>query len=232
MSPSSKGSPHSGQNLGGLVGSAGSQPHLSHLYWGTPAGFFVPHSAQNLPLLDAPQVGQVQAPSADALGGSGFLAPHSGQNLPVATLPQAQVQLSPAGAAGCAGAAGAGCAGALCTGCAACCCPIWNSAWGFIPPAAPAIPMPIKPMVAPPSLAAAACIALAWAPTRCAAARVGSRKAALRCISLIICSSSSDALILDTPRETISMPLRSRHLAERTSLRASASSRVWAGTAE
>ena len=29
-SPSSKGSPHSGQNLGGWAGSAGSQPHLSH----------------------------------------------------------------------------------------------------------------------------------------------------------------------------------------------------------
>ena len=31
MSPSSKGSPHSGQNLGGCCGSAGSQPHLSQM---------------------------------------------------------------------------------------------------------------------------------------------------------------------------------------------------------
>ena len=65
-----------------------------------------------------------------------------------------------------------------------------------------------------------------------AAAMVGSRKAALRCSSLIICSSSSLALTLDTPKETISMPLRSRHLAESTSLRASAISPVWAGSAE
>ena len=93
MSPSSKGSPHSGQNLGGLVGSAGSQPHLSHLYCGMPAGFFAPHSAQNLPLFTAPQLHT--QPSGL---GSGFFAPHSGQNLPVATAPQAHFQL-PAGAA-------------------------------------------------------------------------------------------------------------------------------------
>ena len=31
MSFASNGSPHSGQNFGGLVGSSGSQPHLSHL---------------------------------------------------------------------------------------------------------------------------------------------------------------------------------------------------------
>ena len=31
ISLSSKGSPHSGQNLGGWAGSSGSQPHLSHL---------------------------------------------------------------------------------------------------------------------------------------------------------------------------------------------------------
>ena len=90
MSPLSKGSPHSGQNLGGLVGSAGSQPHLSHLYWGTPAGFLAPHSVQNLPLFTVPQ--------AHFQPSSGFLAPHYGQNLPVATAPQAHFQL-PAGAA-------------------------------------------------------------------------------------------------------------------------------------
>ena len=31
ISPSSNGSPHSGQNFGGCSGSSGSQPHLSHL---------------------------------------------------------------------------------------------------------------------------------------------------------------------------------------------------------
>ena len=106
ISPSLNGSPHSGQNFGGWVGSSGSQPHLSHLYFGVPAGFFVPHSAQNLPLFSLPQVGQVQ-PSA-----SGFFAPHSGQNLPVAVLPHCGQIQAPAGAAG-AAAAGAGC-------CAAC----------------------------------------------------------------------------------------------------------------
>ncbi len=54
ISPSLNGSPHSGQNFGGWVGSSGSQPHLSHLYFGVPAGFFVPHSAQNLPLFSLP----------------------------------------------------------------------------------------------------------------------------------------------------------------------------------
>ena len=50
-SPSSKGSPHSGQNLGGWAGSSGSQPHLSHLYWGTPAGFFRPALRAEFPLV-------------------------------------------------------------------------------------------------------------------------------------------------------------------------------------
>ena len=68
---------------------SGSQPHLSHLYCGIPAGFFAPHSGQNLPLFTAPQA-QVQPSSA------GFGAPHSGQNLPVAVAPHLQVQ-PPAG---------------------------------------------------------------------------------------------------------------------------------------
>ena len=94
ISPSSKGSPHSGQNLGRWVGSDGSQPHLSHLYWGTPAGFFAPHSVQNLPLLAVPHAGQVQL-----FAGSGLFAPHSGQNYPTAFAPQfGHVQLSAAGA--------------------------------------------------------------------------------------------------------------------------------------
>ena len=88
---SSKGSPHSGQNLGGWAGSSGSQPHLSHLYLGVPAGLGLPHSEQKRPLFTAPQL-QVQ-PSAAA--GRGL--PHSGQNFPVTVAPQLQVQLSAAG---------------------------------------------------------------------------------------------------------------------------------------
>ena len=111
MSPASKGSPHSGQKRGALVGSSGCQPHLSHLYWGMPAGFLLPQFWQNLPVLAVPQE-QVQLPSSAGLGlphsgqnfpeavaphlqvhppaglGSGFLLPHSGQNLPVAVAPQ------------------------------------------------------------------------------------------------------------------------------------------------
>ena len=82
MSLSSKRSPHSGQNFGGLVGSAGTQPHLSQRKF---IGFLAPHSGQNLPLFTAPQE-QVQLSSA------GFFAPHSGQNLPVAVAPQAHFQ--------------------------------------------------------------------------------------------------------------------------------------------
>ena len=61
-SPASKGSPHSGQNFGGLVGSSGTQPHSLHLYCFTAAGLGFPHSEQNLPLLTAPQL-QVQVSS-------------------------------------------------------------------------------------------------------------------------------------------------------------------------
>ena len=74
---SSKTSPHSGQNFGGCVGSAGSQPHLSHRYNGAPAGFGFPHSIQNLPLFLAPQL-QVHEP-----GSSGFGLPQLTQNFPV-----------------------------------------------------------------------------------------------------------------------------------------------------
>ena len=81
MSPSSNGSPHSGQNFGGWVGSSGSQSHLSHLYFGVPAGRGLPHSAQNLPLFTAPHV-HVQ-PSA---AGAGFGWPQLPQNLPVLPL--------------------------------------------------------------------------------------------------------------------------------------------------
>ena len=76
LSPSLNGSPHSGQNFGGLVGSSGSQPHLSHLNFFTAAGRGLPHSAQNLPLFTAPHV-HVQLSSA----GLGW--PQLPQNLPV-----------------------------------------------------------------------------------------------------------------------------------------------------
>jgi hypothetical protein len=55
--------------------SPGFQPHLSHLYCGTPAGFGFPHSAQNLPVF--PLLPHEQSHPA----GCGF--PHSAQNLPV-----------------------------------------------------------------------------------------------------------------------------------------------------
>ena len=95
ISPASNGSPHSGQNFGAFVGSACSHPHLSHLYCGTPSGFFAPHSEQNLPLLTAPQAHFQPADS------TGFGLPHSGQNLPVAVAPQEHFQLF-AEAVGCA----------------------------------------------------------------------------------------------------------------------------------
>ena len=102
-----------------------------------------------------------------------------------------------------------------------------------MPPICPAIFMPIKAIAGPAfGLLAAACMALACAPTRCAAALVGSIKAALRCSSLSMASSSSLALTDETPKETISRPRRLRHLPDRTSLSASAISIVWPGSAE
>ena len=165
-----------------------------------------------------PQAGQVQAPWAGL--GSGFLPPHSGQNLPVMpAVPQAG-QVQPSGAGG-------GVWGACC-----CCWAIWKRFWALVP-APPAMFIPMKAMAAPaPSLAAAACMAAAWAPTRWAPARAGSMKAAFRCSSLIIFSSSSEADTLDTPKETISRPRPFRHFSLRTSLRAWAISSVCMGRAE
>ena len=91
---------------------------------------------QNLPVLEVPQL-HTQLPAAGA--GAGLGLPQLAQNLPVLPVwPQLQVQ--PAGAE-----AGAG------AGCAAGCCwaPIWYRFWAFIPPAAPAIFMPIKAMAGP-----------------------------------------------------------------------------------
>lgn len=92
--------------------------------------------------------------------------------------------------------------------------------------------MPIKAMAAPPVFWAAIFMASPWAPTRWAAARVGSVKAALRCSSFMVCSSSSLAVTLATPKDTISIPRRSRHFLDSTSFSASASSMVWPGSWE
>ena len=133
MSPSLKGSPHRGQNLGGLWGSSGSHPHLSHLYRGAPAGLREPQFGQNCPWFTLPQL-QVQPSGAAGCGlpqlvqnlpvlplaphaqsqppaagwGAGFGLPQPLQKLPVLPVcPQLQAQ--PAAAAG--AAAGAGCWG-------------------------------------------------------------------------------------------------------------------------
>ena len=91
----------------------------------------MPHSGQNLPVTVAPQL-QVQLSAAGL--GSGFLLPHSGQNLPVAIAPQLHFQLLAAEVC-CWGAAG--------------CCPMANRLWAFMPFAPAAMPMPIKPVIAP-----------------------------------------------------------------------------------
>ena len=96
-----------------------------------------------------------------------------------------------------------------------------------MPPICPAMFMPMNAIAGPAFwLLAAACIAAACAPTICAAARVGSINAALRCISLSIFSSSSFAFTDETPNDTISRPRSLRHLADSTSLSASAISIV------
>jgi hypothetical protein len=112
------------------------------------------------------------------------------------------------------------------------CRPIAKRFCAFIPPVPCAIPIPINPVIAPPELDAAAFIASACAPTRVAAAMVGSRIIALCWSSLIISSSSLDALTELTPNDAISIPRVSLHLDERISLRASAISLVWPGSAE
>ena len=91
--------------------------------------------------------------------------------------------------------------------------------------------MPMKAIAEPPWFFAASCMAFACARARFAAAMPGFMYALACCICLIICSSSSLAFTLETPKETISMPRRSRHLAERTSLSACAISIVWPGRA-
>ena len=74
--------------------------------------------------------------------------------------------------------------------------------------------------------AAADFMASACAPTRCAAAMFGLRNTALFCRSLIICSSSSEALTEFTPTDTTEMPRSSLHLPESATFIASANSAV------
>ena len=75
-------------------------------------------------------------------------------------------------------------------------------------------------------------MASVWASTIFAAAILGLRYTALRCISLIMASSSSEALTELTPMDTISTPRRSFHLEDRAWFIAAAISSVWPGRAE
>ncbi len=101
-----------------------------------------------------------------------------------------------------------------------------------MPPAIFAMFIPANAIIGPvPVLAAALFIASACAVVRVAAAIVGSLKTALLCSSLIICSSSSDAVTELMPNDTIARPLNSDHFLESTSLSASAISIVCPGSA-
>ena len=100
-----------------------------------------------------------------------------------------------------------------------------------MPPTPPAMPMPMKPMAAPEGLAAAVRMASLWAAAMLAAAIAGLAMTAAFWRSRIICSWSSGAEMVLTPKAAISRPRRSLHWWESSSFRASASSLVWAGTA-
>ena len=76
-----------------------------------------------------------------------------------------------------------------------------------------AMPMPKKPVIAPASFEAAAFIACACAPTRVAAAMVGSRMIAVRCACFIISASSSGSVTEPSAMLTILSPRSSPHLA-------------------
>ena len=95
----------------------------------------------------------------------------------------------------------------------------------------PAMPIPMKPMAAPEGLSAAVRMASLWAAAMLAAAMAGLAMTAAFCRSRIICSWSSGAEMAFTPKAAISMPRMSFHWCESSSLSASASSFVWAGTA-
>ena len=187
------------------------------------AGRGLPHSGQNLPVTVAPQL-QVQLSAAGF--GSGFLLPHSGQNLPVTVAPQLHCQLS----------AGAGAGRLTCWGASTlsgrACWPIANRFWALMPPIPPApaaMPMPIKPVMAPAVLPAAVFMASIWPPTRRAAAVVGSVVMAFSSHSVIFfcCSSGMDRELM--LKENTSMPRFLRQTLDSCSLSASEISSVWAG---
>ena len=111
------GSPPSGQNLGGWVGSSGSQPHLSPLYWGTPGRLGLAAFDTEFSFI------QRSAGAGPSMLSTGLGLPHSGQNFPVAVAPQEHFHPPPAGS-GCCDICCCGgvccCGGICCYG--ACCC--------------------------------------------------------------------------------------------------------------
>ena len=82
------------------------------------------------------------------------------------------------------------------------------------------MPMPIKPVMAPFSLEAAAFIASACAPTSVAAAMVGSRMIAVRCACFIISASSSGRVTEPSATLTTLSPRSSPHFDESASFMA------------
>ena len=92
--------------------------------------------------------------------------------------------------------------------------------------------MPMKPIIAPFLFPAAVFIASACACTMCAAAMLVLRKTADFCSSLMVASSSAEAVTELTPTATMARPRVAPHLPDRTSFMACASSMVWPGKAE
>ena len=84
--------------------------------------------------------------------------------------------------------------------------------------------MPMKPIIAPFLFPAAVFIASACACTMCAAAMLVLRKTADFCSSLMVASSSAEAVTELTPTATMARPRVSPHLLDRTSFMACASS--------
>ena len=95
------------------------------------------------------------------------------------------------------------------------------------PPAFMAMPMPIKPVIAPAWLPAAVFMASACAPTSVAAAMVGSRMMAVRWACLIISASSSGSVTDPRAMLTTFRPRSSPHLAESATFMASSRSVLW-----
>ena len=179
----------------------------------------MPQLAQNLPVFFVPHSAQVHSAAG---AGAGF--PQLAQNLPVFPPVPHSAHFQPAG-----WGAGAGAGAGACWGICCCCWPaIPYRLDAFIPPAAPAIFIPINPNAAPipPSLPAAVRIASDCASTRTPAPIAGFDMAMPIWIFWIFASSSSLALTLFTPKETIARPRSSVHFLESTSFRASAISNV------